>query len=93
MIWKFVPLWFYEISVELTIFRLQYSASDFGNPPLWTSLCRFGNGYKETRVKPGLHIVVKIAKHLALRPNTQYAISNVLSYSFQQCGLLNPLHR
>ena len=29
---------FSKISVELIIFGLQYSASDFGNPPLWTSL-------------------------------------------------------
>ena len=39
-------LWlrFYEISVELTIFRLQDSATNPGNPPLWTSPWRFGNG-------------------------------------------------
>ena len=29
---------FYEISVELMIFGLQYSVPNFGNPPLWTSL-------------------------------------------------------
>ena len=35
---------FYEISVELTIFRLQYSTSTFGNQPLWKSLRHFGKG-------------------------------------------------
>ena len=39
-----LQLRFYEISAELIIFGLQYSASNFGNPPLWTSLWRFVNG-------------------------------------------------
>ena len=39
-----LQLRFHEISVELIIFWLQYSASNFGNPPLWTSLWRFVNG-------------------------------------------------
>ena len=39
-----LQLRFYEISVELIIFGLQHSASNFGNPPLWTSLWRLVNG-------------------------------------------------
>ena len=43
----FETLWFgrlylvtkvYKDSIEFTIFRLQYNASNFENPPLWTSL-------------------------------------------------------
>ena len=33
-----LQLRFHKISVELSILRLQYSASNFGNPTLWTSL-------------------------------------------------------
>ena len=35
---------FTQILIDLTAFWLQYSTSDFENPPLWTSLWRFVKG-------------------------------------------------